>query len=467
MEEVPQELDLLRQGKPLHAQPLGRRDVLVELVAGGAFLAVAVAMPFLFDGEPAWHAGQAIVLCALFALAIRLNFDVGAGYTTPVQLAFVPMLLLLPTPWVPLLVALSYFLGKLPDHLAGRAHPSRAIFVLANSWFAVGPALVLILAGADTFAWEHWPWYLLAIAAQIAFDVVPGQLREWAGRGIRPNFGIFSWLLLIDVLLWPLGLLAAFAGSQVDYLFLLIVPPAGLLIVFAQERAGRIESAMRLFESEREAVRSREALIAGASHEILTHLAAVMGISRHLGRLDDARRAEALATMDRELVQLRHLGRQFVDYTRIKAGRTPTVRLRPTDVRMVLGQVAAAFSTRAEVIVEVEDGLRAIADPDRLEQIVMALVDNAVKYGPHKAPVTLRARALDGGWVEIEVIDQGPGVDPDLFGDLRQGEGVKEGAGIGLFIVRALADAQGGTLGARRADGGSAVTLALPAVDSG
>ncbi len=461
-EEAPDELALLRQGKPQQAQALARRDFLVECAFGGAFLAVALAMALGFDAARDWHLGHAVVLCALFALAIRLNFDVGAGYTSPVQLVFVPMLLLLPTPWVPLLVAASWLAGKLPDHLSGRAHPTKAIFVLGNSWFAVGPALVLVLGDAQTPDWGDWPFYLLAVVAQLAFDVTFGQLREWVGRGIRPNLQVFSWLLLIDVLLWPLGLLAAFAGDEVDYLFLLVVPPAGLLVVFAQERARRIDSALRLYETEREAVRSREALIAGASHEILTHLAAVMGISRHLGRLDDARRAEALATMDRELVQLRHLGRQFVDYTRIKAGRPPTVRLRDVPVRGVLERVAAAFVTRADVGVEVDGDPHARADPDRLEQIVMALADNAVKYAPPRSPVRLRAREADGH-VAIEVVDRGPGVDPALFEELRQGEGVSEGAGIGLFICRALAAAHGGTISAHGDGEGSTVTLILPA----
>ena len=457
--EPADEIDLLRQGKPQHAQAPPRRELLVECAVAALFLAVALAMGLGLDAERDWHLGHTLALCGLFALAIRLNFDVGAGYTSPVQLVFVPMLLLLPTPWVPLLVCASWMAGKLSDHLSGRAHPAKAIYVPGNSWFAVGPALVLVLLDAQTPEWSDWPVYVLAIAAQIAFDLVASHLREWAGRGIAPRLQlrIFGWLMLIDVLLWPLGLLAAFAADDVDFLFLLLVPPAGLLVVFAQERAGRIDSALRLYESEREAVRSREALIAGASHEILTHLAAVMGISRHLGRLDDARRGEALATMDRELVQLRHLGRQFVDYTRLKAGRQPTVRLRDVLVRGVLDEVAGAFVTRAEVNVDVPDGLKVRADPDRLEQIVMALVDNAVKYGPHKGPVDLRARAAGDG-VEIDVTDRGPGLDPSMFEELRQGEGVNEGAGIGLFISRALAEAQGGRISAA----GSTVTVSLP-----
>lgn len=435
---------------------------------GGLFLVAAIAIGLGLEPERDWHLGHALALCALFALAIRVNFDVGAGYTSPVQLVFVPMLLLLPTPWVPLLVAGSWLLGKLPDHLSGRAHPTKAIFVFGNAWFSVGPALVLIAGGAQTPEWSDWPVYLLAIAAQVGCDVTAGHVREWAGRGIAPRLQLqlFSWLLLIDVLLWPLGLLAAFATEDVDYLFLLLVPPAGLLVFFARERAGRIDSALRLYETERQAVRSRESLIAGASHEMLTHLAVVTGLSRHLGRLDDARRAEALVTMDRELVRLRHLGRQFVDYTRIKAGRVPTVRMRDTEVRVVLEQVAAAYATRAEVGVQVDDGVRVRADPDRLEQIVMALVDNAVKYGPARGPVDLRGRAT-GETVEIEVADRGPGIDPAaadaIFDELRQGEGVDEGAGIGLFLCRALTEAQGGTVRVQSDGAGATFTVVLPA----
>jgi signal transduction histidine kinase len=458
-----EEVELLRQGKPQHAQPLARRDLLVELAFGGVFLLVAVAMTIGLAADRDWHAGHAVALCLLFALAIRLNFDVGAGYTSPVQLAFVPMLLLLPTPWVPLLVAGSYLLGKLPDHLSGRAHPTKAIFVLGNSWFSVGPALVLVLGDAQTPEWGDWPVYLAAIVAQLALDVGTGSLREWAGRGIRPNLEIFSWLLLIDVLLWPLGLLAAFAADQVDFLFLLLVPPAGLLVVFAQERASRIDSVLRLYETEREAVRSREALIAGASHEMLTHLAVVMGLSRHLPRLDEARRGEALATMDRELVQLRHLGRQFVDYTRIKSGREPTIRARDITLRPVLDAVAAAFDTRADVSVDADEALRVHADPDRLEQIVMALVDNAVKYGPHQGQVEVRGVEA-GDAVAVEVADRGPGVSADLFAPMQRGEaGLNEGAGIGLFLCRELIEAQGGTIGvAPRDGGGSTFTVTLP-----
>src|SRR5688500_6179533 len=110
---ISQEVELLQRGKPQQAQPLARRDLLVECLVGGAFLVVALAMGLGFEAQRDWDVGQTLLLCALFAIAIRLNFDVGAGYTSPVQLVFVPMLLLVPTPWVPLLVAAGWLLGKL------------------------------------------------------------------------------------------------------------------------------------------------------------------------------------------------------------------------------------------------------------------------------------------------------------------------------------------------------------------
>lgn len=458
------EAELLLEGRPRTAHPLERRELIVELIVSASFLAIAVAMGLGLESTAGWNVGQAVVLVLLFAVAIRVQLDVGAGLTVPVQLVFVPMLLLLPTPWVPLLTAAGYLLGKLPDYLHGQ-HWTRAFLVPGNAAFAIGPALVLVAGDAQTPDWSDWPVYLAAVLAQLATDVGVGMLREWAGRGIPPRqqLEFFSWIVLIDVVLSPLGLLAAFASVQIDYAFLLLVPPAVLIFFFAQERSGRIRSVLRLYEAEHEAVRSREALIAGASHEILTHLSVVVGLSRHIGRLDGARQAEALRTMDRELLLLRHVGRQFVDFTRLKSGRPPTVRLRDVDVRPVLATVCGAFDQRARVALRDGPDVVARADPDRLEQVVMALVDNAVRHGPHGGLVEVAARQA-GAMVEVDVLDRGRGIHPEMFEEQRRGHGADEGAGIGLFVSRALVEAQGGTLrAAEREGGGSVLTLALPA----
>src|SRR4051812_1728980 len=82
-------------GRRRAAEAMTRRERRAELLLGGAFVAVAIAIALLMDGRPMEWA-PAIVLVVAFALATRVQLDVGAGYTVPTQLVFVPMLLLLP-----------------------------------------------------------------------------------------------------------------------------------------------------------------------------------------------------------------------------------------------------------------------------------------------------------------------------------------------------------------------------------
>src|SRR5207244_8369168 len=138
----------------------------------------------------------------------------------------VPMLFELPARAVPLVVMAGLLLGDLPDYLAGRRHAARAIHALADSWFAVGPALVLAVAEVDGPAWSDWPIYLGALGAQLACDIGASIARESLGRGVKPSvqLGVLSWVHIVDVLLSPVGLLAAFASLHGRYAFLLLLP---------------------------------------------------------------------------------------------------------------------------------------------------------------------------------------------------------------------------------------------------
>src|SRR3712207_9420732 len=101
----------------------------------------------------------------MFAAGVRVRIDTGITYTTPVQLAFVPMLLLLPTPFVPLLVLLAWTIGRLPDLvLRDGTHPDRVLLLPGDSWFSLGPALVLVLADAQLPAAAKGPGYQIGSA---------------------------------------------------------------------------------------------------------------------------------------------------------------------------------------------------------------------------------------------------------------------------------------------------------------
>lgn len=454
-------------------QPIERRDLLTELVVGGAFLAVASTMALSLDAAREFDVGPAVALVLLFALSIRIQLDVGQGYTVPSQLAFVPMLFLLPTPSVPLLVMAGWLLGKLPDVLMRRSHPSRLLYVPANAWFAVGPALVLIAFNAETPEWGDWPLYLLALVAQFAIDIVAGEIREWIGRGVAPRLQLemLGWVQAIDALLSPLGLLAAFASQGQRWAFLLLFPPATLLVLYAREREGRLAHALALAE----AARRREELIAGASHEMLTPLAILRGLVARLGSkrpLDDDRREQVQQAMTREVARLRQLAVSFVDYTRVKAGRPLSIDPRPLDLAVVLSDLAATFAPSLTLDYEVPDDLpRLLADRDRLLQVLTALVGNAIRFSGAEAPPPQIGAREDGNRVRIIVRDQGPGITdeelPRVFDELWRGSTSSgtEGAGIGLFLAKILVEAQSGTITAQSQPGqGSSFAVTLPAV---
>ena len=438
--------ELVRRSYSAALEPMDRRRLVTETSIGALFLLAATALAVAGDATREWDVVPALVLTLLFAGAIRVQFDVGAGYTSPVELVFVPMLLLLPTPAVPLLVCAGWLLGNLPDVVRRRLHPDRLLLVPANCWFAIGPAVVLTAADAQTPDWSDWPWYLLALASQFVLDLVATEVREWAGRGIPPKLQaqLVGWIQAVDAMLAPLGLLAAFASESWEYAFLLLVPAAGLLVFFSRERSGRLQSALALADAARE----REELIAQASHHLVTPVAVVGGL---VERLDDdlspARRAEAHAAMRREMAKLRYRVREFADYARLKADRGLVVDPREVDVVAVAREVAAAFPA-----VAIENGaapVRAYVDPARLQQMLMSLVSDAFERSASGAQILIQAR-------------HGPGTTEISVG--ASGASAGATSGIGLPLARELARACGGDINVTAGPGDAVrLTLVLPA----
>ena len=84
---------------------------------------------------------------AAYALVARAEFPAGAGFAVPTQIVLVPMLLLLPTPSVPLLVALALLITTSIDASRGAVSRDRVVLSIADAWFAIAPALVLVLGG--------------------------------------------------------------------------------------------------------------------------------------------------------------------------------------------------------------------------------------------------------------------------------------------------------------------------------
>jgi two-component system OmpR family sensor kinase len=153
---------------------------------------------------------------------------------------------------------------------------------------------------------------------------------------------------------------------------------------------------------------------------------------------------------------------------RVEQGRLP-IRTMVLDAAEALAVVRERVSGRAELELSVPDGLTLVADPVRLQQALANLVDNALRHGGSR--VELAAEPL-GDRVELHVRDDGPGFPQDFvdtaFERFTRADAARSrgGAGLGLAIVAVIAQAHGGTAGARnRAGGGADVWIALPVTD--
>jgi putative nucleotidyltransferase with HDIG domain len=228
---------------------LTRRERVSAIVLGGGFLVAAFATALLLpasDRELSF--GLTAVLVAGYALAYRLDFEVGTGSAVPVQLVFVPMLFVVPVAYVPLLVAAGIVLGNLIDYARGTIHIERVFLRIVNAWHALGPVLVLGIAGEGPPSLDRWPLYLGALAAQFAFDFASAAVYERLTQGVLPSVQLraMSLVWLVDACLASVGLAIAFAAVESPYGVLLALPLIVLLSVFARERQMRIDHALEL-----------------------------------------------------------------------------------------------------------------------------------------------------------------------------------------------------------------------------
>jgi putative nucleotidyltransferase with HDIG domain len=240
-------LEETEQARARSLEPVGRREFAAQALVAVLFVVGAGLLVTLGQRDGVEVPDLVLLVLALAVLG-RLDFDFGAGFTSPTQLVFVPMLFVLPPAAVPLAVAAAYALDRLPAILTGRWHPQRLLFAFGDAWYSLGPALVFELADLGDPDLGKWGWYVLALATQFAGDAGSTMVRECFGNGISPRAVIRALpeVWLVDLLLSPIGLLAAYAAVVQPHAYLLGLPLVGLLAIFAHERAQRIDNAIEL-----------------------------------------------------------------------------------------------------------------------------------------------------------------------------------------------------------------------------
>lgn len=231
---------------------------------------------------------------------------------------------------------------------------------------------------------------------------------------------------------------------------------------------------------DQELTRLREDFVANVSHELRTPLAQIrlMVESLRLGRFTDPERlAWSLESVDRETTRLSHLVQNVLTFSQ----RTPPAppRAVPVDVGAETNDAVIAFEPLAatrdvRIATDIEAGVRVVTDPESFRQVLLNLLDNAVKYGPAGQTVAVRVRAGDG-LASITVEDEGPGVPTaereTIFQPFERGSAGRSsgggGGGIGLSIVRSNLAACGGDVHVEDASRGARFIVTLPLADDG
>ena len=222
---------------------------------------------------------------------------------------------------------------------------------------------------------------------------------------------------------------------------------------------------------------AKDLFLATTSHELRTPLTAIKGyvhvLQHRWDALDEDRRRAALETVAERTDALVALTEHLLLGARAGASRHST-DTRPFDLSEALAGAVRGYdglSPRHRIVMDLPDApLRAVGDPAGLQHVVGQLVENAVKYSPGGGTVVVRARA-DGGSAVVEVADEGVGIPAgdgvDLFAPFSQAGDTNTreygGVGLGLYIVRQLVEAQGGTVAAaNRPEGGAVLSFTLP-----
>lgn len=237
--------------------------------------------------------------------------------------------------------------------------------------------------------------------------------------------------------------------------------------------------ATKLDQAAASADTTKKTLLRTMSHELKTPLNAIIGFSDLLGTLADSASPEQI----REYAGLIHMGgnnllrmlNQIMDLTKISAGRYE-LSLQPLDAAMSLWPLKDRFETIATekgvelVIEDCPHNISVMADESAYNTMLGNLIENGVAFTPQGGAVRLKAE-LSGNWVCLSVADNGPGVAAEDLARILEpfeqgGRGTTDhpaGAGLGLTLVKAIAELHGGSLALKSSPGkGFTATVRLP-----
>jgi len=335
------------------------------------------------------------------------------------------------------------------------AAPLSTLLATAGSWLAFGPRqladavmVYLLSIVLVSLRFGYGPSLLAAVLSVLAFDFF-----------FIPPLLTFAVQDLSHVVTFGVMLFVALVISGLN-----------------QRVLAQAEAATRA-QLQVETEQMRSSLLSSVSHDLRTPLAVVTGAASALLQdgVDAATRRELSETILQEARRLERLLRNLLDMTRLEAGAVVVKKeWQPLEevVGSALNRLEEALAGRPLSIALASDLPLVPLDAVLIQQLLINLLENALKYTPAGSPLEIRASAVkasDGApGVELALADRGPGIPAgqelrifDKFQRLSGAEGV--GVGLGLAICKAIAVAHGGTISVRnRAGGGAEFRLTLP-----
>jgi len=206
--------------------------------------------------------------------------------------------------------------------------------------------------------------------------------------------------------------------------------------------------------------------VADVSHQLKSPLTSIQGFAQAIldGTAgDEDTRLKAATIINDESQRMRRQVDELLELARMQSGQVKMAR-EPVAIADLVDHYRQIFAVQAEekgvtIKTEIEAGVTAMGDIDRLEQVVANLLDNAIKNSPAQDQIKVISHRQPDNQVEIRVADNGPGIPPEqipyVFDRFYQAGGVRTGAGLGLAIAREIIRAHGGTIEVESYPGGN------------
>ena len=349
------------------------------------FLVTAATLPAVVHSSRSPGVLTVFALIGSYAAASHARFEVGTGLFLPTGLIFVPMLFLLPLGFVPLAICAGLLLGAATDLLRRGLPLERILIVPLNSWYSIGPVVVLAVAGERSPRLSDWPIYVGALLAQCLVDYAIQAPHQRFVNGLPFSLAAryMSWAFLVEAALAPVGLLVALVGVAHPVAITFVLPLIGLLVVFARERQVRIDHALELSHAYRgtalllgDVVEADDAYTGLHSRDVVS---LVLDVCDRLGVNGGERRDAEFAALLHDVGKIKIPSEIINKPGRLTDEEFDLIKTHTVEGERLLGQVGGLLGSAGRIVRSCHEDWDGTGYPDGLEGAAIPRVARIVR----------------------------------------------------------------------------------------